>query len=187
MGTVLTTLGLPSWQGHCPGTGLGLGTPPGLRAGHGDTARTRGWAWGHRPGTGLGMGTPPGHCSTQAGGAWLPLWGLWQKLRLPWPLVLALLCWIPGDSEISAGLRDSVVAESPSGTPSLHQHRWQQGHLSDCGHGCHSWSSISIHRACRVTRTHHPKPRALSTLWGQPHRGSWCRDRSHPCPWVCNS
>lgn len=118
------------------------------------------------PGTGLATGTAPGHCSIQARGAWVPLPGLWQKLRLPWPLVLALLCWIPGNLEISAWI-GTLWWQRLSESPSLQQHWWQQGHLTDCGHGCHSRSTSSIHRACRVTES--PKAQGFvpcATLWG---------------------
>lgn len=83
-----------------PGTGLGTGTPPWHRAGHGDTARTL-----LHPGR-SGTGPSPGALA-EAEAALAP--------------VLALLCWIPGNLEISAWIGrlcgGSAVSESPSGTP----------------------------------------------------------------------
>lgn len=143
------------------------------------------------PGTGLGTGTPPGHCSIQAGAPRAPLQGLWQKLRPPWPQCWLCFAGSQGIWRSLRGLGDFVVAapchSPPAGLPSLHQHWWQQGHLTDSGHGCHTRSSSSSHRACRVTRTSHPKPRALSTcatLWrysgDSPCQGSRCPARSRP-------
>lgn len=94
------------------------------------------------------------------GGARLPLQGLWQKLRLPRPLALAWLCWIPGNLEISARIGR------------LDQRWWQQGHLTRCGHGmavapgAPAPSTGLAKPPERVTQS----PGALSTcatLWGR--------------------
>lgn len=124
MGTVLTTPGLPSSPRRAW-----------HRAGHGDTARTL---------------LHPGRSSTG------PSPGALAEAEAALAPVLALLCWIPGNLEISAWIGrlcgGSTVSVSPMGLPSLHQHRWQQGHLTDCGHGCHTRSTSCSHGACRATR-----------------------------------
>lgn len=126
------------------------------------------------PGTGLGTGTAPGHCSIQARGAWVPL-----QLRLPWPLVLALLCWIPGNLEISAWigtLCGGSACQSPPACIST------GGSRDTSPTGCHSRSTSSMHRACRVTRPSQPSPGFVTcaTLWG--HSGDSPDTRLAPSP-----